>query len=141
MWENNKACKRQTSLEKDKELVSSIVTAKSMIDRFFWSILSFLLTNLVFLFVAFLILIIYLISEITQQFAFAFIATIVFIIFYNILFLSYLLTMYIKGLKQIEQKSRYLLLVLDVKADELLPFSFLGSLRKSHMLEEMLLEQ
>ncbi len=112
-----------------------------MIDRFFWSILSFLLTNLVFLFVAFLILIIYLISEITQQFAFAFIATIVFIIFYNILFLSYLLTMYIKGLKQIEQKSRYLLLVLDVKADQLLPFSFLGSLRKSHMLEEMLLEQ
>lgn len=142
-WENIGLMEQQNPdrLKKDRELIYAIVTAKGIISRFFWSILSFLITNLIFFFAAFVALLIYLLASVDNQFAFAFIAAIIFIIFYNIFFLSYLLFIYFKGQKAIENNCKYLLTILDIKSDKLLPFSLLGSLRKGYMLDEMLLEQ
>ncbi|AFQ02973.1 MPN163 family protein [Mycoplasmoides genitalium] len=142
-WENIGLMEQQNPdrLKKDRELIYAIVTAKGIISRFFWSILSFLITNLIFFFAAFVALLIYLLASVDNQFAFVFIAAIIFIIFYNIFFLSYLLFIYFKGQKAIENNCKYLLTILDIKSDKLLPFSLLGSLRKGYMLDEMLLEQ
>lgn len=142
-WENIGLMEQQNPdrLKKDRELIYAIVTAKGIISRFFWSILSFLITNLIFFFAAFVALLIYLLASVDNQFAFVFIAAIIFIIFYNIFFLSYLLFIYFKGQKAIENNCKYLLTILDIKSNELLPFSLLGSLRKGYMLDEMLLEQ
>ncbi|WP_234943775.1 MPN163 family protein [Mycoplasmoides genitalium] len=73
-WENIGLMEQQNPdrLKKDRELIYAIVTAKGIISRFFWSILSFLITNLIFFFAAFVALLIYLLASVDNQFAFVF---------------------------------------------------------------------